>query len=195
MLIARILGPTVFALLVAYFIGPVLHPGNLGFWVFLFFLAAVALIPGRHWDTRALIAVACALAFAAVATGMTWGLTRSDAYYAQLGAETDGSFNELLPPIDINQAPLVSEDMAVRSAEKQLADVPALGSQVELGAFQKQLINGKLYWVSFLQPSSLFKWLSMDGTPGKCSIRSGTALPRKRPVLRIDFGPGWRPKP
>jgi hypothetical protein len=106
------------------------------------------------------------LFIALVGVATTWSLFHSERYYAQLGAETKGDFNVVLPPIDAHEAPLVSLDMAHRSAEKKLAQIPALGSQVEIGPLHKQLVNGRLYWVGYLEHSSWFRWLNNKTTPG-----------------------------
>jgi hypothetical protein len=165
---ARIVIALLLTAILVFGFQPILHPGFLGFWVTLGLIGLVFLIPtdeeavGRNL----VIGLAGAALFFAVAAVSTWSLFHAEAYRDQIGVETDGDFNRQLPPIDIRQAPLVSEDMARRSAEKQLADVPALGSQVTVGAFQKQLINGKLYWVAFLQHRSFFKWASSRTTPG-----------------------------
>lgn len=169
MWIARALGATVLLLIIGFFFMPVLNLGHVGLWFTLFLVGIITLVPTTDEDKifgRIGIAVCSVLLFCVVATAISWSAFHADAYKAQLGPEKDGQFSDLLPPIDLQEAPLVSEDMAVRSAEKQLASVPALGSQVTLGDFQKQLINGKLYWVSFLQHTSILKYLNSPTTPG-----------------------------
>lgn len=167
-MIFRALAATLVAALLWYLAMPVLHPGYPGFWLSLIFIGAVSLIPAREdqWPVRAGLGLLAVVLFIVIGVGVSWAPFHVAAYRAQLGPETDGQFTDALPPIDLRQAPLVSEDMARRSAEKQLASVPALGSQVELGEFQKQLINGRLYWVAFLQHSSFFKWWNTHATPG-----------------------------
>jgi hypothetical protein len=96
----------------------------------------------------------------------SWSLFRADAYFGLLGEERQGTFEALLPPIDIQKAPLVSNSMAMRAAEKKLSEVPALGSQVSIGTLTKQLVRGDLYWVAFLEHRGFFKWFSRGSTPG-----------------------------
>lgn len=93
-------------------------------------------------------------------------MTRSESYSDLLGAEQTGNFTAGLPPLDIQKAPLVSRAMALRAAEKRLAEIPALGSQVEIGDLEKQLVRGELYWVAFLEHRGFFKWSSAETTPG-----------------------------
>jgi hypothetical protein len=48
-----------------------------------------------------------------------------------------------------------------------LGSQPALGSQVELGAFCIQKVNKELYWVAPLLHSVFFKWMNnQEGTAG-----------------------------
>ena len=167
-MIVRILLALVLTAVIGYFGLPILNPGYLSFWLILFLIAGVTFIPADEgtWPARAGVFLASLGAFVVIVFALTFSGFHVHAYTNLLGAETDGHFSDALPPIDLRQAPLVSEDMARRSAKKQLASVPALGSQVELGDFQKQLIDGKLYWVAFLQPSSFFKWANTHTTPG-----------------------------
>lgn len=93
-------------------------------------------------------------------------MLHAERYHALLGKELQTPLDQHLPPIDIDQAPLVSEDMAHLAMEKRLAEVPALGSQVTLGTPVKQLYRGKLVWVSFLEHRGFFKAMSNSTTPG-----------------------------
>ena len=94
------------------------------------------------------------------------GMLRSSSYYQLLGEEKHNDFNKSLPPIDLKEPPLVSEDMALRAAEKQLSNVPALGSQTQVGQMVKQLVAGKLCWVGFLEYRGFFSWWNLGTTAG-----------------------------
>jgi hypothetical protein len=111
------------------------------------------------WAAAAILAVA--LAFLTTAP-----LFHADAYYEMLGTEKLSSFNDALPPIDIDQAPLVSQDMALQAMQKRLSEVASLGSQVTVGTPVKQLVKDKLVWVAFMEHSGFFKWFKDDATPG-----------------------------
>lgn len=168
-MVFRLIAALILSAAALFFFQPVLSVGYLGFWLTLFLVAGLVAVPTTHDEglfLRVAVFVVAFVVFVLVGIACTWGFFHAASYEAQLGHEVKGDFSSALPPIDIHQSPLVSEDMARRSAEKQLADVPALGSQVDLGALQKQLINGKLYWVSFLQHSSILKWWSTGTTPG-----------------------------
>lgn len=98
-------------------------------------------------------------------------ILRSSDYRALIGEVKQVKYSEeALPPIDIKNAPLVSYHMANQVAQKKLAEIPALGSQVVLGHFVKQKINGKLYWVSFLEQASVFTWFTTGSTPGYIKV-------------------------
>ena len=71
-----------------------------------------------------------------------------------------------LPRLKLDRAPLVSQSMAVQEAQKLLSQDPGLGSQVTIPRMYKQLVDGKLVWVGFLEPSSYFTWLANRTTPG-----------------------------
>lgn len=109
---------------------------------------------------------ATAIVAAAVAFLTTAPLLHAEAYYKILGTEKLAHFNDALPPIDIDQAPLVSQDMALQAMQKRLSEIASLGSQVSVGTPVKQLVKGKLVWVAFLEHSGFFKWFSDGATPG-----------------------------
>ncbi len=98
--------------------------------------------------------------------GLSLPMFRAEAYHALLGPEVDKDFKKSLPPIDLENAPLVSPDMAMRAAEKKLSEIPALGSQTRVGHMQKQLVNGHLVYVGFLQHRGFWAWNSQGTTPG-----------------------------
>lgn len=93
-------------------------------------------------------------------------MVRADSYYEMLGKETAGQFDDALPPIDIDQAPLVSQDMALQAMQKRMSEIASLASQVRVGTPVKQLVNGKLVWVAFMEHSGFFKWYEDGATPG-----------------------------
>lgn len=102
-------------------------------------------------------------------------LFRADAYREQLGAETTEQISTSLPPLRLDQAPLVSPDMAERAAEKSLAAYPTLGSQVTLSYPTKQIVDGKLVYVSFMQPRDVFKYWKDGYTPGYVIVSASDA--------------------
>lgn len=88
----------------------------------------------------------------------------SKTYYSLLGVPKNEGAR--LPRLNLEEAPLVSSEMAMQEAQKLLSQDPGLGSQVHIPNLYKQLVNGKLVWVGFLEPSSFSRWVSNGYTPG-----------------------------
>lgn len=155
------------ALLLAlgYFQAPTLAFDFAGIYV----IALIAALPAVALAGRKGLAVACvvlAALFGAIVFLTSAPLLHANAYYKMLGAEAPANFHDALPPIDIEQAPLVSQDMALQAMQKRLSEIASLGSQVAVGTPVKQLVNGKLVWVAFLEHSGFFKWFADGATPG-----------------------------
>lgn len=74
--------------------------------------------------------------------------------------------DQRLPDLDIQNAPLVSHDLAIRKAQAALTELGTKASQLRLEKMVKQSVNGKLVWVGFLEPSGFFRWRALDGSPG-----------------------------
>lgn len=155
------------ALLLAlgYFQAPTLAFDFAGIYV----IALIAALPAVALAGRKGFAVAyvvLAALFGAIVFLTSAPLLHANAYYKMLGAEAPANFHDALPPIDIEQAPLVSQDMALQAMQKRLSEIASLGSQVAVGTPVKQLVNGKLVWVAFLEHSGFFKWFADGATPG-----------------------------
>ncbi|MFD2366537.1 hypothetical protein [Pseudoduganella sp. GCM10020061] len=136
----------------------------------VYLIAALALVPALlsfrfRWTALGLLGLALTV-LGLVAAFSTAPMFRADSYYAMLGTEKQARFNDALPPIDIEQAPLVSQDMALQAMQKRLSEISSLGSQVKVGTPVKQLVRDKLVWVSFLEHGSFFKWYADASTPG-----------------------------
>lgn len=152
-------------LLLYYFQNPTLAFDFAGIYAALL----VAAIPAVALSGRKLLAAVYVLV--AVVCGAVVFLTsapmlHANAYYNMLGKEAPANFHDALPPIDIDQAPLVSQDMALQAMQKRLSEIASLGSQVAVGTPVKQLVRDKLVWVAFLEHSGFFKWFSDGATPG-----------------------------
>lgn len=103
-------------------------------------------------------------------------ILHSNSYRNLIGSMKEVDYHkEALPPIEIKNAPLVSYHMANQVAQKKLSEIPALGSQVELGELIKQKIGDKLYWVCFLEHSGFFKWFNTGYTPGYIKVSATDA--------------------
>ncbi|MNR71911.1 hypothetical protein D3C71_25900 [compost metagenome] len=177
--------PAVLVAVIQYCYMPALNFSGWGLW----FLAAFTVITGaavprrsdpRHDDVppfigRAIIATCISCMVLIIAALASSTMFRADAYHELLGEEKVLPYEATLPAIDLNKAPLVSRDMAQRAAEKKLSEEAALGSQVSLGRFEKQLVRGELYWVAFLEHRGFFKWYSEGSTPGYVMVSAHDA--------------------
>lgn len=83
------------------------------------------------------------------------------------------------PKLDETKAPLVSNAMAHQAAQKLLSITPGMGSEVEIGTLEKQIYQGKLVWVAYLEHCGFFKWLSNSTTPGYVVISASDASDAK----------------
>lgn len=92
--------------------------------------------------------------------------------YAELIGNVEEREGSDLPALDIEKANLVTEDIAMNRAMKKLSEqeVAAIGSQYTVGSMHKQIINGELRWVGYLEPRGFFRWLLEDGAPGYVSV-------------------------
>ncbi len=157
-----------FAWLLYYLFLPSLALDNIGLWllVALFLSGMTALGSRPDQPSNLLLPALVAWVGFVVLSVASLPMLRASSYHSLLGVEQTKEFSQSLPPIDLDNAPLVSYNMAMRAAEKRLSDIPALGSQAQVGELQKQLINGRLYWVAFLEHRGFFAWMSQSTTPG-----------------------------
>ncbi len=89
------------------------------------------------------------------------------AYRDQLPEPTVTEFSSDMQTIDVNQIPIVDQDLAVKLADKKLGEKSSLGSQVQLGEPTIQNVDGKLVWVVPLHHSGFFKWITnLEGSAG-----------------------------
>lgn len=152
-------------LILFYFQAPALAPDFASIYVVLLVAAMPAVaLSGRMMP--AAVWVLLATLFGAVVFFTTAPILHASKYYSMLGTETPANFHDALAPIDIDQAPLVSQDMALQAMQKRLSEIASLGSQVAVGTPVKQLVRDKLVWVAFLEHSGFFKWFADGATPG-----------------------------
>jgi hypothetical protein len=137
-------------------------------------IAVIALFVGEDNETgfmysgvTALIGIVAVLAIAGICAIIGSGLFHSTAKYTQLGKITEKAYVDEISPIDLKQIPYVDVDLAKKLGEKKLGEDATLGSQVNLGAFTKQNVNGQLSLVAPLVHTGFFKYNdNKDGTPG-----------------------------
>ncbi|MBI1363651.1 MAG: hypothetical protein GC134_06670 [Proteobacteria bacterium] len=108
----------------------------------------------------------------------------SGEYRELLGPVKDSTFDKDVAPVDIGEVRTVDQDLAKRLGEKRLGEDAGLGSRVELGTMNIQVINGtftvrdqngqlthvsfhnELVWAGPLNHKSFWKQNSNDSTPG-----------------------------
>ncbi len=117
---------------------------------------------------------------------MSTGLVNSSKRREMIGQVQEKDFSTDIAPIDVTQIPVVDHDLAQNLGDKKLGEQVALGSQVTLGEFTKQNVDGNLYWVAPLLHSGFFKWNgNKEGTPGYIMI-SATNQQDIKLVQEID---------
>lgn len=87
-------------------------------------------------------------------------LLYSQSYRNLLGEVKESSFTADIEPINLAQIRIVDEETARKLAEKKIGEVPALGSQVQMGELALQKIKGKLYYIAPLEHRGVFQWIS-----------------------------------
>lgn len=114
----------------------------------------------------------------------TWSAFHSNSYRNLIGNVDTSTFKDDVSPVNIRQARVVNETVARRVGEKRLGEIPGLGSRVNLGPMNVQVINGcftiedennrqqrlcfenSLVWAAPLEHNSVFRQWSNDSTEG-----------------------------
>lgn len=84
----------------------------------------------------------------------------SSSYRGLLGEVKESSFTSDIEPINLSQIRIVDEETARKLAEKIIGEVPALGSEVQIGELSLQKVREKLYYVAPLEHRGIFQWLT-----------------------------------
>ena len=87
-----------------------------------------------------------------------------------IGDIKEVSFSEQMDYIDLDQVPIIDEQLADKLADKKLGDIPSLGSQVTVGSMSLQNVDGQLFYVAPLEHTSVLKWLFNQITPGYVKV-------------------------
>lgn len=87
----------------------------------------------------------------------------NQAYRNLIGkVEKSNDISKQIAPIDVDEIRTVDEETAEILGDKVLGNQTALGSQVVIGEYSIQKVNGKLFWVAPLLHSGFFKWLQSN---------------------------------
>lgn len=99
-------------------------------------------------------------------------------YRNLLGEVKESSFSSDVEPINLSQIRIVDEETAIKLAEKQIGEVPALGSEVQLGEMELQKVNNKLYYVGPLEHRGIFQWISNHSRGSKGYVMVSATNPQ-----------------
>jgi hypothetical protein len=87
-------------------------------------------------------------------------LFRAKAFRELIGEVKEGEhFTKDIAPISLDDIRIIDQAVADRLGGKVLGEIPALGSQVDVGDFNIQKVGDGLYWVAPLLHMDFFKWL------------------------------------
>ncbi len=102
----------------------------------------------------------------------------SQSYRSLLGEVKESSFTADVEPINPAQIRIVDEETARKLADKKIGEVPALGSEVQLGEMVLQKVKGKLYYVAPLEHRGIFQWLSNHNRGSKGFVMVSATNPQ-----------------
>jgi len=159
-------------------------------------IAAIALFVGEdnetgftYAGTTALIGIVAVIVIVGICSIIGSGLFNSTTKYSQLGKITEKAYTSEISPIDLKQVPYIDVELAKKLGDKKLGEDAALGSQVNLGVFTKQQVNGELVLVAPLVHAGFFKYSdNKDGTLGYIVISASNTQDVKL-VREIDGKP------
>ncbi|WP_255288639.1 MULTISPECIES: cell shape-determining protein [Bacillus cereus group] len=98
---------------------------------------------------------------------ITTPLFHSSDYRDLIGNVEEKKFEKDVSHVDLKELPTIDKELARNYADKKLGEIPALGSQMEVGDLTIQQIRGKLYYVAPLEHTGIFKWFeNSKGTKG-----------------------------
>ena len=102
----------------------------------------------------------------------------SNSYRNLLGNVTESSFTADVEPVNLSQIRIVDEETAQKLADKKIGEVPALGSEVQLGELSLQKVQNKLYYVAPLEHRGIFQWLTNHSKGSKGYVMVSATNPQ-----------------
>ncbi len=113
--------------------------------------------------------VVFAISLICMVIGSPW--VNANTMQTQLPEAEVREFTDDISYMDLTQVPIVDEEYAIKLADKKLGENPSLGSQVNVGEFVMQNVNGELILVAPLVHSGFFEWSNnSSGTPGYITV-------------------------
>lgn len=105
-------------------------------------------------------------------------LFHSQRYRDLLGSVKESSFSSDVEPMKLNQIRVVDDETARKLAEKKIGEVPALGSEVQVGDMVLQKVRGNLYYVAPLEHRGVFQWWSNRGSGSRGYVMVSATNPQ-----------------
>jgi len=102
----------------------------------------------------------------------------SNSYRSLLGEVKESSFTADVEPVNLSQIRIVDEETARKLADKKIGEVPALGSEVQLGELSLQKVQNKLYYVAPLEHRGIFQWLTNHSKGSKGYVMVSATNPQ-----------------
>lgn len=160
-----------------------------GAWLFAVTAAATGaglgfFVPGKKWPWGSALPFVIAIVGSVLWFVTTPAMFHAADYRKLLGPVTESRFTEDVSPVDLRQVRIVDGALAHNIGQKRLGEIPGLGSRVELGAMNIQLLDGcftireyggtvrelcfddEFMWAGPLVHDGFFRWFSHDVTPG-----------------------------
>lgn len=102
-------------------------------------------------------------------------LTSSKTFNYQKYRELSGKISEVefskdMNVVDLENLPIIDNNIARNLADKKIGEIPSLGSKVKIGEFTLQKVDGHLFYVAPLEHSGFFQWISNKTTPGYIKV-------------------------
>lgn len=111
----------------------------------------------------------------------------SNSYRSLLGEVKESSFTSDVEPVNLSQIRIVDEETARKLADKKIGEVPALGSEVQLGDLVLQKVQNKLYYVAPLEHRGIFQWLTNYSKGSKGYVMVSATNPQDvRLIQNVD---------
>ena len=158
-----------------YVVMPVWSINYLSFTIMIIILTTLIIIPlfATKNIKAGVVLLGLLISFIAFQGVRSWSLFNHEAKRALIGEIHEEEFTIEISPIDLNKIPVLDNELAKNLGEKRLGEETGLGSQVTLGEFTENFINGEAYYVAPLLHSGLFKWFNnREGTPGYILINA-----------------------
>ena len=141
-------------------------------WAVLIIVELLILMSAMKRKQRKIIGTAIGIIIAVICVGKIAGsdIFNASKAYSRIGEVEETSFKDVILPIDNTQIPTVDADLALKQANKKLGAERGLGSQVDVGSFTLQQVNGELVFVAPLDHEGFMKWFSNKTTPGYVKV-------------------------